>query len=179
MPKYVCDPNLELQGNSVQALLGSITHENYLHILEERGLDQIDPQGWYRWQDVLEALEEIAGQSGGMMDLVGIGMAAADLSLVPPEVEEMPPYKFFELYEQLYPKRWRNGDPGWIETDVRSEQYVVLNLYIPFPDDLSYGLFYGFAKRFSHGARFTVQYDDSVPRKDQGGETTLIHIIWK
>jgi hypothetical protein len=179
MPSYQWDPRVELQGNSVQAFLTSLTHENYRHILEKHGLDQVDAQSWYRLQDVLNVLSEIADQSGGMMDLVGIGMAAAEVSLIPPEAAEMPVSQFFKAYEQLYPTRFRNGDPGWVSTEIVNERHVIVTSYVPFPDDLWYGLYYGLAKRLSPpGARFVVKYDSERPRREQGGDSTVFHIIW-
>ena len=179
MPSYQCDPNVELQGNTVQAFLKSLTHENYQHILEKYGLTHVDTQGWYRLQVVLDALAEIADQGGGMMDLVGIGMAAAEVSLIPPQAMEMPVYQFFKVYEQLYPTRYRNGDAGWISTDIVSERHVIITSNVPYPDDLWYGLLYGLAKRLSPpGARFVVKYDSKQPRKEHGGDTTIYHINW-
>jgi hypothetical protein len=47
------------------------------------------------------------------------------------------------------------------------------------PDDLEYGILYGFAKRFLAGTQFTVWYDEDLPRMDQGGDQTVIHVKWK
>lgn len=179
MSKYPCDPNVELNGNTVQAFLTSLTHENYQHILKQHGFKNIDPDQWYPLQDVLDTLEAIETQGSGMMDLVAIGMAAANLSVIPPEIEAGPPHQFFKLYEQLYPTRHRNGDPGSITTEVHDEHHVTLTLNVPYPDDMMYGLFYGFARRLSGpGNYFTTRYDEDHPRRELGGDRTIIHIEW-
>ena len=44
---FTCDPNVELDGHSAKALLRSMLSNQYLDLLQERGLDQIDETGWY------------------------------------------------------------------------------------------------------------------------------------
>ncbi|MEP7284317.1 MAG: hypothetical protein ABI947_00955, partial [Chloroflexota bacterium] len=48
-----------------------------------------------------------------------------------------------------------------------------------YPDDLTYGVAYGLAKRWlPQGTRFKVYYDEAVPSLDRGGSVTTIHIEW-
>lgn len=180
MTIYTCDPNLEIRGRTAYALLESINQENYRHILEQHGLSNINEDSWYRLQGILDILNDINQQGGAMMNFVSIGMAAAAHSVLPPEMQEMPLDKFLLAYAHHYPQHLhRNGDPGEIRVETRTKNHVVLTLDTPYPDDLMYGLFYGYARRFARpGMHFTVRYDDELPRKDLGGEYTIIHIVW-
>jgi hypothetical protein len=40
MRNLICDPNVQLQGRTVQAFLQSIMHSDFAHILEDHGLHQ-------------------------------------------------------------------------------------------------------------------------------------------
>ncbi len=181
MTTYTCDSNLEISGRTAHALLESINRENYLHILERHGLSDINEDSWYRLQGLLDILNDINQQGGAMMDFVSIGMAAGANSVLPPEMQDVPLKKFLLAYPHLYQQRLhRNGDPGEIRVETRADNHVVLTLLdIPYPDDLMYGLFYSYARRFARpGMHFMVQYDDELTRRDSGGEYTVIHITW-
>jgi hypothetical protein len=180
MTTYTCDPNLEIPGRVAHALLESINRDNYLHILERHGLSDINENSWYRLQGLLNVLNDMNEQGGAMMDFVSIGLAAATNSILPPELQDLPLDKFLPAYAQYYQQVNRKGDPGEIRVETRAHNHVVLTLLdIPFPDDLMYGLFYGYARRFARpGMHFTVKYDDEITRRGLGGEYTVIHITW-
>ncbi len=49
----------------------------------------------------------------------------------------------------------------------------------PYPDDLVYGVVFGFARRLlPPDVYFTVYYDAALPRRDEGGIETVIHVEW-
>jgi hypothetical protein len=53
---------------------------------------------------------------------------------------------------------------------------------VVYPDDMSYGILYGYARRFlPPGTKFKVYYDPDVLPRDQGGSEnyTIIHISWE
>ncbi len=176
---FSCDPTVELNGHTVQAFLQSVMHSNFADILVAYGFDQIDPDVWYPLQDVLNVIREISLHSNAMMNLVSIGIAAAENSVYPPEIESLSVEKFFSLYREYYPKRHRGGDSGWIEVQKAADDHLILTFQMPYPDDLFYGVIYGYVRRFSkQGDVFSVAYDDDVPRKDQGGDYTIVHIYW-
>ena len=177
MSKYTCDPNVELNGNSAKALLRSMLADEYRHILEENGLSDIDVDDWYSLQHILHVLSEIGEMKNSMMDFVSIGMAAAEYSSFPPEVSELSVQQFFGLYAQVYPKRHRYGDPGTISVKTHENGDLTITLDNPYPDDLMYGMMYGFVRRFvAPNLSFTVQYDQDQPRKEKGGNSTVIKV---
>ncbi len=181
MTTYTCDPNLEISGHTTHALLESINRDNYLHILERHGLSDINEDSWYRLQDILNVLNNMNERGGAMMDFVSIGLAAATNSILPSEIQNLPLNEFLPAYAQRYQQQLhRNGDPGEIRVETRADNHVVLTLLdVPYPDDLMYGLFYGYARRFVRpGMPFTVRYDEKLPRRELGGKFTVIHITW-
>jgi hypothetical protein len=49
----------------------------------------------------------------------------------------------------------------------------------PYPDSYNYGILYGFAQRYLHGRHFTVYFDPELPRREMGGASTVIHVVWE
>lgn len=177
MCEYKCDPHVELNGNSTKALLRSMLVDEYRHILEKYSLADIDVEAWYPLQQILNVLAEIGRNKNAMMDFVSIGLAAAEYSMFPPEIEQVSIQEFFRLYQQVYPTRHRNGDAGQLWVDVAENGNITITLDNPYPDDLMYGMMYGFARRFSpRNKSFAVSYDTTQPRKNQGGDVTVIRI---
>jgi len=175
---FTCDPNLEIDGHSASALLRSMLSDQYIDLLQSHSLDQIDEEGWYVMQDILNVLSDLADR-GSMMELVSIGMAAADASILPPEVSTMNAPDFLLLYHKIFPTRWRNADPGRVGVHIIDEKHVDIDNYTTLPDDLFYGLMYGFVRRFNQsGIPFTVRYDDNHPRKSKGGAYTRLNVVW-
>lgn len=182
LKRYVSfDPNVEIIGQNVLGYLECINRENVLPFLQQRGLDNIDPQKWYPLQDWLDVLNDLENQSGGgaMMDFVSIGMKIAELAQFPPEFDQLPFDELLAVNDRAYQMQHRNGDAGYQTTEKISEGHVTITLKTPYPDDLAYGVVWGECKRFlPAGTNFTVFYDESAPRHDDGGDVTVIHIKW-
>lgn len=180
MPTYTCEPGLELNGHTFLSFFTNIQRGIIQPHLDRYGLSDVDPEGWYPLQTALDILTSIANDQGSMMNLVAIGVAAAEVSPLPPEVLQLSLEKFLFLYEKIYPTRHRNGNPGWVHVEKVAPGHVKMICNVPYPDDIFYGLFYGFASRFlAPGVQRVIEYDENLPTKEQGGETTVIHVIWE
>lgn len=177
---YTCDPNLELAGHTAHALLESINRDNYFDILERHGFADIDETVWYPLQDLLNVMNDMNERGGTMMDFVSIGMVGGATSILPPQIECLSLREFFLSYGNTYQRIHRNGDAGEIQAAEVEENHLVLTLLdVPYPDDMMYGVFYSYARRFARGAHFTVAYDDELTRRDLGGDSTVVHITWE
>jgi hypothetical protein len=179
MPYYTCDPQLELNGRTFLSFFTNIQYDVIQPHLERYGLTDVNPDGWYPLQTALDILTAISQDEGSMMNMVAIGIAAAEVSPIPQEVLQMPFDEFLFLYQKLYQTRHRNGDPGWVRAERMARGHVRMTLKIPYPDDIFYGLFYGFATRFlARGVSRIIEYDPDMPTREQGGDVTVIHVIW-
>lgn len=179
MPQYTCDPAILLNGHTVYSLLANMRADALSPLVKKYGLADIEKNDWYPLQDVLHLLSELKDQGTAMMDFVAVGMSAADLSPFPPELEKAPLEQILLLYPQAYPARHRNGVPGSVVAEKVAEGHIKMICDVPYPDDIFYGLMYGFARRFlPRGTDFTVRYDETEPRKEEGGPTTIIHVSW-
>ncbi len=174
------DPNAELIGVTAQGLVTSILHDDIADILERRGLSKIDPQQWYRVQQLLDVFNDVAKGGDASSMFVSIGMAAAEIGFdnMPAERKVMPISTFFSNYDAIWQSRHRNGDVGHVKYEQLSDDHIVLTVRSPYPDDMFYGAFYTYTRHFCPADRqFTVSYDPKITAQDQGGQETVIHIM--
>lgn len=179
MQPFTCDPETQLTGQTVLSLITNINYQDIETIIEKHGLSQVDPQSWYSLQNVLNVLKEISVASGSTFNFVGIGVAAAQLATIPPEMENFTLEQILQQYSKLYQMRHRGGNAGSITVEKISDSHLKIIMDTPYPDDVMYGVMYGYARRLlPAGTRVVVKYDDSQPRVGEGGTVTILHVIW-
>jgi len=177
------DPKAEVNGYSMLGFIQCVRKEDIWPYLEAHDLTEINPEGWYpvqKWLDVLSDLAEMRpGQA--MFDFVAVGMKVTELSPFPPEWNALPFHKALVLCAESYMSGLhRGGDVGEVRVELVNPKHIKENIRTPYPDDFWYGICYGGCRRFlPPGTHFTVYYDPDAPRREQGGEWTLIHITWE
>ncbi len=179
MGKYnvFCEDH-EVWGQSLLDISKAINMATYLPIFKKHGLEKLDPQTWYPLQKFLDVLNEIDESGGSMLDLVSIGMHIGSNFAIPPDMENLPYSELIKLTPQIYKMTHRGSNIGsFVVLEVNPKHFKVL-LQVPDPDDLWYGIVYGFTRRClkSAGQQFTIIYDENQPRRENGGEITTIHI---
>jgi len=175
---YTCDPNLELDGFTAISLVSSVNVKAYFDILAAHHLDQIVPEGWYSVQEILNVFNDIEKRTGAMFDLVSVGMAVAVVKPFQPD-KKPTLLQFLNVYNERYRQSHRNGDPGQIDAQQIGETEFILQVQVPYPDDMMYGLFYGYVRELRPADKhFIVKYDENRLRKDKGGDITIFHIQW-
>ena len=182
MPTYQAfDPQSEMNGRTALGMVKSILHDDIAEILVRHHLNDIDPDAWYRVQDLLEVFNEVAQQRDGGNSssiFVSIGMGAADIGFegMPPQLKSMS----LEEFLAAYPSRLsviHHGDVGYVKYEKLNENHFVMTMNVPYPDDMMYGVFYGYARHLKpKGQSPSVAYDNRQPRRDKGGEVTILHI---
>lgn len=173
------DPNVEVIGQNVLSFVQNVEASAIRPILEKHNLSKVDPQKWYPMQQWLDVLSDVSEHSGAMFNMVAIGAAISQTAVMPPDVEQMRFEDFVHLINDVYQMQHRKGDPGYVKADQPGDRHIRFEVRVPYPDDLEYGTTFGFARRFlPPGTHFTVTYDPDVPRRDQGGEVTIIHVTW-
>lgn len=184
LQRYVSfDPNAEVVGRSILAFVQCTQSEEIAPYLEKYGLASVDPNAWYPVQTWLDVLSDIARQTATldtMYDFVSIGMKLADVVPLPSEYTKVP---FNEALMASGGKGYQmnhRGNVGEQTVTQIGDKHIQVRIRTPYPDDMFYGVYYGLARRFMpSGTNFTVAYDDSLPRRDQGGEVTVLNLVWK
>lgn len=172
--------SVEVWGRFLQMFTSCLLADNLTPILEKHGMLNLDPDQWYPLSRWMAVLDDIAAESDSMFDFVSVGMRIVDATELPPQILQMP---FETLLMTLIPRghnvAYRNGYQGYCNAEKVSDTHVVYRLNTPMPDDLSYGIFYGYVRRLiPKNWIFTVKYDEGTPRLDLGGEETVIHVAW-
>jgi hypothetical protein len=175
-----CDPETELIGQAMSSIVDNIQSEEIEPVLRKHNISEIDPQKWYKAQDFLNALNELHKSYGAMGNMVAVGMSVAEKMVTPPELANAPLPTILGLWNDLYHLQHRGGaNMGYVKTEQLGEtHYRTIHDHL-YPDDFVYGLAYGMARRFlPRGTNFQVKYVEDAPRKDKGGDITVIDVIW-
>ncbi len=175
-------PDHEVPGRIFLELKNAVGSDEILPYFEKHGMKTIDPQAWYSEQALLDIYNDMAAtnESGTMFDFVSIGMKEAEQAIIPASYSSLPLLQILQGVGDVLKLNNRGTDYGWIQAETVADHHVKMILHVPTPDDIWYGIFYGYVRRFlPKGARFTVYFDPDIPHKDTWGENTIIHITWK
>lgn len=180
MRHYIATPEAETNGQSIQAFIDNVQSEEIRPILENHNLTSIDPEAWYPLQQWLDVLNDLAQQPNQMFNFIAVGMGIAKHTFLPPEVEQLPFATVMSNIDAIYQGNHRGGYVGKVAFEQISDTHIKFTLIdVVYPDDLEYGVAYGFARRLlPEGSHATVEYDTDIKRLDDGGEKTVIHVKW-
>ena len=181
MPQYeLFHPDHEYLG---QVLIDfeAVVGDGYIHpIFEKHGLAKIDPEGWYPAQIFMDVLNDLENNDASpMMNFVSIGMKQVEMAVMPPEFASLSLIEILSSMDAAYHLNNRGTDIGEIQCEVVEDNHVKMHFRVPQPDDVWYGVCYGYMRRLApEGTTFSVYYDEDVPRRSDGGDFTVIHITW-
>ncbi len=180
MRQLTCPPNLEVMGQNIRAFVENLQGDDTTPIVQKYGLANVDPNGWYPAHDLIEALNEIAANPNSSANMVAIGMVIGKIVPMPPGLENPSLGQVLMIWNDLYQFIHRNGDPGAILCEqVNEKHYKTIHSDL-YPDDFSYGIVYGYGRRFlPPGTQYKVFYDPEATPRDAGGDVTIIHVSWE
>ncbi len=172
-------PDAQVLGQAMDAFIQSINFTNFQAILSQYNLTKIEPQKWYPQQIWLDIFNEINASGNSTENLVSIGMKVIETAQYPPDFESWPIIRQITMMGEIYVINNRGADIGKITPEVVSDNHVIMHDSTPYPDDFIYGAYYALARRFTPaGSGFVVKFDENIPRRGQGGDVTLVHIMW-
>ncbi len=175
----VFSPDHEILGALIISYRNSINEPNYREIYTQLGLDQVLPDQWYPFQRQLDVFNTLAEREGSMMDFVSIALASVMGAPMPPEFDQMPFVQVMQAFNHSLAMVNRGTDYGYTTINEVEPNHLRIDARYPAPDDILYGGVYGYAKRFlPKGTSFTLRYDETIPRREHGGEVTVMHLMW-
>ncbi|HRF98075.1 MAG TPA: hypothetical protein PLZ51_22870 [Aggregatilineales bacterium] len=185
MKKFTAPPNVELAGFMAMTFIHNLQNKDTLPIFEKYGFSDIDPNKWYSASQLMDAMNEMVATGKNYSSaFVAIGMEIGKTLPMPPELANPTLGDVLTLvWDMGYKSVHRNhdGNIGSIQTEkINDKHYTTIHDHL-YPDDFSYGIAYGFAKRFlPEGTHFTVYYDSELPQRDMDdADTTVLHIKWE
>jgi hypothetical protein len=175
------DPQGEVRGAVMLRLIDCVRREEIAPFLQKHGLFAIEPEAWYPLQAWLDLLGDIrsASSENALFDFVCIGMKISERVKLPAGFEQLPYEELVLSHDKIYQAQHRGGNVGSYSVEQAGDKHITLAVKTPYPDDLVYGVMCGEAQRFlPPGTRPAITFDERVPRRDQGGEVTVIHVRW-
>lgn len=175
-------PDAEILGQVILDFKQAIGSGHFQHYFESRGLVNLQPDVWYPAQPWVDVLNDIAALGSGkaMFDFVSIGIRQLELAVMPPEMDSIPLQDALCSIEEAYRLNYRGTDVGSIQAEAVDQGHIRLIVRSFEPDDLWYGNLHGFMRRFAPpGLKYRVYYDPALPRREQGGAATVLHVVWQ
>jgi hypothetical protein len=182
MHDFKCNPEMEILGALVAAYVDNVQADIIEPIFKSHGLTtEPDFEAWYPLQPILDVLKELANGPDATSNMTAIGVKIAEYGVEPEDAIEAPLPVVLEHWHDHMHLGFRNGNPGKIITEKVHDKFYKVTQMNMFPDDLCYGLAYGFARsRLPVGTNFKVWYEDYNNRLDKGGnDRTVICIEWE
>src|SRR5688572_26603129 len=148
MRKLTCPPTAQLLGMYLSAYISNLQSMETRPVVEKYGLMNLDPQGWYPTHKWLDALNELSDQPNLSPNTLAIGMEIGKLVPVPSDMENPTLEQMLMGLDFAYQSAHRNGDVGKFVCEMLGEKHYRIACTDLYPDDLTYGLLYSFARRF-------------------------------
>lgn len=179
--KRSCSPGTEVIGAAMVSYIDNIEAETIRPLLEKYKLVDLRPDQWYPLQPWLDLIwDELSVMPGFSSSMIAVGLKVVEFALTPPEMAGVSLGQMLEGWDIHFHANHRNGEVGKITTEkVTDKYYRTIHQHI-YPDDLNYGLAYGFARHcLPKGTPFKVWYEDYDYRLDNGGaDKTVICVKW-
>jgi hypothetical protein len=139
------DANVEVLGAVIIAISQSINSEELIPILETHGLGKVQPDQWYPAKPWIAALEDVANNPNGSMNLVAAAIKVSEN--IPQAAGDGSIKGAFMTANDTYNMNHRGGYIGEIKVESSQDREITVSAYSPYPDDYLYGAFYGHARR--------------------------------
>ncbi|MBZ0308307.1 MAG: hypothetical protein K8I82_19740 [Anaerolineae bacterium] len=181
MPRLSPNPETEIIGQVLAAYVDDLRSESRGTVLDVYQVSEINPQAWYPAMPWLDYLYSLASQTGFSTMMVAVGLKVAETARMPPEMRGISLGEILMMWNTHYHANHRYGEIGEIFTEKVNEKYYRTIHNHLYPDDMNYGIAYGFARVFSPaGTRVSVWYENPDHRLDKGGgDETIISVRWE
>ncbi|NDJ36911.1 MAG: hypothetical protein GYB64_19850 [Chloroflexi bacterium] len=173
MPQFVAiDPAVEVNGRTILATIAGVG-PLATQLFTDRGIETIDPQGWYSQQMWLDVLKELTDR--------GIAMQLAGMSI--PQNADFPPdidgiHAALASIDVAYRMNHRGGEIGSYQYEKIGPTHARLICDNPYPSDFDYGIIYQMATVFSPpGTSITVERAPA-PSRLNGDDTCIYDVMW-
>lgn len=178
MRTLTCDPKLEVYGQNLRAWIDNVQGYEVMPILEKHNLTNINPDQWYPTHQWLDVLNDLRDQGNLMSNLVAIGLQIGTTIPLPDNLT-LP--QVLMAWDDAYQHLHRYGDAGSIRCEKVNDKHYKTTHTDLYPDDFTYGLAYGYARRLlPRGTSFKIYYEPDTPRRDDGNApSTILHITWE
>ncbi len=172
------DPETEVIGQAMLALVECVNKDHILPILRRHGLEHIEPDRWYPQQLWLDVFRDVASNtSSALFDLVAIGIKFVETARFPEGIDSIE--EALIAVNDSYQMNHRGGYAGEMSVVIMGPRHVQVIDHTPYADDFTYGVIYALARRFRpEGTYPTIRHDDTAPCRKRGDDSCTYDITW-
>ncbi len=167
----------KLIGTLAKAFINNVKVDNtYKDVLREYNLESIADDEWVSVKTLNEVMARLVTKRQSFestYDMIAVGMAAASNLEVPAGMTFV---DFLTAQNSLIQEVYMGKDKGGVELEMLSDTHYIVEVNLPWPDDLLYGNYYGFAKRFL--PRGTAFHVGRIQSSDDSGARLKLEIKW-
>ena len=165
MTRYVAyDSNVEVRGGVLTSVLSGmgVLQKKAHEILKTHGIDNPDPDSWYRQQAWLDCFETIEKAFGSKV-IFDIGAKIYQSAKWPEGVEDIPGAVC--SINEAYQMNHRGGEIGYYKCQVLDENNIQLICHNPYPCEFDHGLITSVANQFRPEGVFMIEVQHEHPDK--------------
>lgn len=176
-------PDNETLGIAILAMIKALDYRDISAVLVKDGfpadVEQIQPDAWYPMQQELDVMRDVAA-TGGMVDLVTIGMKIPDMVEYPVEITTIT--EALTMLNAGYQHNHRGTNVGSFSYAMENPDDTKLRMtaHTPYPSDLEYGIIYRLVQKFrpSTSQQITVKHINTPDNRKNGGDSCQYDVQW-
>ena len=167
-------PDATVSGGNILSMLAAMGpfRKRGEQILQEHGIFEVTPDGWYPLAAYVRALRAI-GEKMGPNTLFQVGRQIPNHVPLPPGLDTFE--KVLASFGIAFDMNHRGAQPGAITFEMKNPRVATIVTGTPYPCDFDRGVIAGF---FQHLLRLRPQVDAvaGAPCKARGGETCTYEV---
>ena len=174
-------PLVEVNGQTILSFVNALpsSQETFYKILEDNGLFDIQPEGWYSQEKWLNAFKEIY-DTLGPNTLFMIGKAIPESAIFPPQIDGLE--KALDCINIAYEMNHRGGPIGYYKllSYDKDARIAIMECENPYPSDFDRGIIMTMLRRFlpKDSVRHNVLLDTSRSSRLQGNASCNYIVSW-
>ncbi|NDJ76877.1 MAG: hypothetical protein GYB65_11515 [Chloroflexi bacterium] len=173
------DPQSEILGQTLFALFLCAHHDILRPSAKKHGLVNIEPEQWYPLSALMAVFNDLANGKTANVDFVSFGLTVAEVTPTAVERGTVPFEEALLRFATTSYQMVHRGEVGEQIVEKVGERHLKIISRTPYPDDFWIGLYYGIARQsLPPGSQLSLQFDETIPRQDEGGDVTVIHVTW-
>ncbi|HEX8434158.1 hypothetical protein [Archangium sp.] len=181
MQKRIVPPNVEVQGQSIIAVVGGLQllKNKALRLLAENGIQTLEPLGWYPLRDALAAIHSIH-EKIGPSTLRAVGRQVPEHIRFSPEVRTLE--QALRALDAAYQQNHRGqvgGNIGGYRLESVSARSARLVCDNPYPCDFDQGILEALCERFRPKDSVWMRVEHGAHGcRQQSGFACTYHVTW-